>query len=430
MTLDIFSNKIDDRLSQLLLDNLNTDEQQIFVQSFKAYLEYGDDDNKFVINLDDVWKWVGFTRKDNAKTLLLKHFVENKDYTVLLLQLQKQVYEGEKSYGGQNKETITMTVNTFKKFCMKASTKRADEVCDYYVKMENIMHQHIKEKLLEHEQKLLKISEERSILVEKLDEAIKKNKHTTETAGYVYVAGNLKESHKKAHKVGSAINDKNRESSLNTGEMDGCNRILVKFHTKNRVLAEKLIHTYLTCHKFHYNKEFFTIDLDTLISICKYFTKIVDQTTDVSMDELYARLVISESTHLKIINNNDNSTTNNDNSTTNNDININIQVPQDQIEDFKYFSMDTYKQFIEENIIPQIDSHVLSEKLRNAFSKWVSTKDIKPKKYNVRQLYMEKQGFHNEFKDALENVLEIPQTRIYNSGKIRGFDHIKLKDDV
>jgi len=132
-----------------------------------------------------------------------------------------------------------------------------------------------------------------------------------------------------------------------------------------------------------------------------------------TITELNTQLKLCNSTHRPIIiNNNDNSTT------------INIQVPS---EDFKYFSMETYKQFVEENVIHQIDSHVLTEQLRNAFSKWIINKDINPKKYMTRQLYMGKRGFQTEFKDALEDVLEIPQTRIYNSGKkIRGFTNVVL----
>ena len=34
----------------------------------------------FVIDFDSVWKWLGFTRKDNAKRLLDKFFVVNIDY--------------------------------------------------------------------------------------------------------------------------------------------------------------------------------------------------------------------------------------------------------------------------------------------------------------------------------------------------------------
>jgi phage anti-repressor protein len=418
MTLDIFSNKIDDRLSQLLLDNLNTEEQKLFVQSFKAYLEYSDDDTKFVINLDDIWEWVGFSTKGNAKRLIEKTFKKDENYILK----NSLILKDKQGHGGQNKEFIIMNVNTFKEFCILANTEKAKEVRKYYVKMENVMHRYTKEKM----EAFFKQSQiKEADLIKQLDEAIERNKRSTKLPGDVYIGGNAKEINKDIYKVGEAEKWKKRLPSANTCESDGCFIILRRFHSENRYMAEQLIHTYLTVNKFTYNREFFNINLELLISICELFVTFVNQISSMTIAELNTQLKLCNSTHRPIIvNNNDNSVT------TNNDININIQVPQDQIENFKYFSMDTYKQFVEENIIPQIDSHVLSEKLRDAFSKWVSTKDIKPKKYNVRQLYMEKQGFHNEFKDALENVLEIPQTRIYNSGKIRGFDHIKLKDDV
>jgi hypothetical protein len=101
MALDIISNKLDDRLSQLLLENLNTEEQQIFVKSFKAYLEYGNDDTAFVISLDDVWEWVGFSKKDKAKDLLIKHFDENIHYSMALPGERERFYVGEKTRGGK-----------------------------------------------------------------------------------------------------------------------------------------------------------------------------------------------------------------------------------------------------------------------------------------------------------------------------------------
>ena len=38
---------------------------------------------------------------------------------------------------GLNKETISLTVNAFKKFCLKAGTKKADEIHDYYPALRN-----------------------------------------------------------------------------------------------------------------------------------------------------------------------------------------------------------------------------------------------------------------------------------------------------
>jgi hypothetical protein len=55
---------------------------------------------------------------------------------------------------GSEKEIILLNVTTFKKLCIIASTKRSNQICDYYIKMERIMHQYTKEILNETQNKL------------------------------------------------------------------------------------------------------------------------------------------------------------------------------------------------------------------------------------------------------------------------------------
>ena len=55
-------------------------EQQLFVSSFYCYLNY-DKNIDFVIDLDNVWKWLGFKQKIDAKRLLEKYFKYDIDYT-------------------------------------------------------------------------------------------------------------------------------------------------------------------------------------------------------------------------------------------------------------------------------------------------------------------------------------------------------------
>ena len=119
-------------------------EQQLFVSSFYCYLNYNSKTD-FVVNLDDIWKWLGFSQKVNAKSLLEKHFTIEIDYKNLLLLQQKQDSEEEKKHGGHNKETIMLTVKTFKSFCLKSGTKKADEIHEYYLKMEEIIQETINE---------------------------------------------------------------------------------------------------------------------------------------------------------------------------------------------------------------------------------------------------------------------------------------------
>jgi hypothetical protein len=132
-------NTLDERLYEILKEEMKEDEQKQFINSFKIYLEHGDDDTKFIISLDDVWQWVGFSEKGTAKRLLVNKFIENKDYVYHL---------AERSNGlvGSEKEKILLNVSTFKKFCMKASTTRSNDICNYYIKMEKVLHQYTKEK--------------------------------------------------------------------------------------------------------------------------------------------------------------------------------------------------------------------------------------------------------------------------------------------
>ncbi len=138
------------KLLEKVQNTFNNYEQQMFLASFYCYLNH-DNKNDFVIDLDNVWQWLGFFQKVKAKVLLEKHFILNKDYQKLLCAQGKQAT----THGGNNKETFMLTINTFKKFCLKADTKKADEIHDYFIKLEQILHEIIKEESDELKQQLI-----------------------------------------------------------------------------------------------------------------------------------------------------------------------------------------------------------------------------------------------------------------------------------
>jgi hypothetical protein len=145
-------------------------EQQLFVSSCYCYLNYNQSSD-FVIDLDNIWKWLGFQQKVKAKILLEKHFTANIDYKNLLSQPGKQYYE-ETKHGGHNKETLMLTVKTFKLFCIKADTKRAKDIHEYFIKLEEIMHQIIQEESNE-----LRLQLEQAKIETKQVENIKKKEY-------------------------------------------------------------------------------------------------------------------------------------------------------------------------------------------------------------------------------------------------------------
>ena len=133
--------------------NFTDFEQQLFLSSFYCYLNYHPT-NDFVIDLDDVWKWMGFNQKYNAERILEKNFIIDKDYIKSLngelensLLLPKE--EQKKGRGGHNIKKIMLNVKTFKSLCLKAGTKKADEIHEYYMKMEDMIQESINEECAE-----------------------------------------------------------------------------------------------------------------------------------------------------------------------------------------------------------------------------------------------------------------------------------------
>jgi hypothetical protein len=72
-----------------------------------------DSTKDFVIDFDDVWKWLGFLNKGNSKRLLENQFIIDKDYKVLLIFAEKQKKHIK---GGHNKETIMLNIEPQQNF--------------------------------------------------------------------------------------------------------------------------------------------------------------------------------------------------------------------------------------------------------------------------------------------------------------------------
>ena len=143
------TNEVTSDFKNELLNEMNnqfdSEEQRIFVNSFYAYLNHHPTED-FVVDLDIVYKFIGFSRKDHLKRLLLKNFSEGTDYQTLLHPIVEQKDEksssppkGESSWGGSSPEKIMLNVDTFKNICMLANTQQAKIIRTYYIKLENVV---------------------------------------------------------------------------------------------------------------------------------------------------------------------------------------------------------------------------------------------------------------------------------------------------
>lgn len=152
------------KLIEAVKKRFSSYEQQMFVASFYCYLNCQDN---YVIDLDNIWRWLGFSTKQKAKDLLERQFTVDTDYLLMVSHKQTAAVQG-----GHNKETFMLNVNTFKKFCLKAGTKKADEIHDYYINLEKVLQEIILEESNELKHQLEQAKEE----IQQSDTKLKRQK--------------------------------------------------------------------------------------------------------------------------------------------------------------------------------------------------------------------------------------------------------------
>ena len=121
------SNTYNVKLLEKIKVSFTENEQQLFITSFYCYLNY-DKEKDFVVDMDNVWKWLGFSTKQHCKSVLERHFKINIDYTEGSLTRSRKRSDEELIHekGGQNKQKIMLTIKCFKSLCLKAQTELFD----------------------------------------------------------------------------------------------------------------------------------------------------------------------------------------------------------------------------------------------------------------------------------------------------------------
>ena len=287
----------ENRLIRRLKEEFSEEEENMFVSSFYLYLNY-DSKKDFIIDLDKVWKWLGFVRKGNAKRLLEKYFEIETDYKVENLATAPTVARVEKTAspfgeavvknkvenlatanaeavvkknGGQNFEKVIMTVNTFKKFCLKAGTKKADKVHDYYIRLEEVLQEIIKENF----EVDLRAKE---IEIKKLENKVQSMQSFTRRShshkGKCVYVGINEETYKGVFKVGKCDNVAARESTLSSGT-PGDFKMVGTWYTRYNEEVEKLVQdNFQDALKSVKKKELF--DIKFYDEICNFISKLVE----------------------------------------------------------------------------------------------------------------------------------------------------------
>lgn len=88
----------------------------------------------FIVESEIISKWLKIDKK-HIKRTLIKSYIENIDYIILLPPGGKQ----DGKWGGHNKEILLSTVKCFKKICLKTKSIMSDKIIDYYLALENLL---------------------------------------------------------------------------------------------------------------------------------------------------------------------------------------------------------------------------------------------------------------------------------------------------
>ena len=273
----VLINKIKERFTE--------NQQHLFLASFYTFLNYHPK-NDFVIEFEKIWKWLGFQRKEFCKRVLTKHFIEEIDYKIVLLQPEENP-DTHINLGGRPKEDIYMNINTFKKLCLKSNTKKADEIHDYFIKMEETFQEVINE---ESNELKLQLQQKDKLLIEKDKQIQKITKlkvrkwydmepgHTV----YGYISNEDNKDNKDSNlyqliTIGKSKDIKHRESNYLTHNQHGEMFCIRKCY--NSDLAEKVLHHILDKYRCEKNKEWFEISKElasyTINLVCDFLDKFI-----------------------------------------------------------------------------------------------------------------------------------------------------------
>ena len=252
------TNTYNNRFLTRIKETFTETQQQLFVSSFYCYLNCHPT-NDYVIDLDNVWQWLGFSQKSIAKRTLEKYFVIENDYKILLYRSVEQTNEGR---GGHNREQIMLNIKTFKMLCIKAATKKANEIHEYFIKLEEMLHQMVQEESDELKQQLEQTKNEKQQITEKNTQLEEENKllQKRDNVPMIYIYNIDTRSPKPELKIGYTINLHSRIKPYKQVCKHGKVELSIEIYDQNVKTVENFIHQMLS--KYQIKDEVFQLDVE------------------------------------------------------------------------------------------------------------------------------------------------------------------------
>jgi len=221
-----------------------------FIDDFFSLYNHKTLDTDFVINLENLAKWLQAI-KNSLKETLTKSYTKDVDYTI---------EKSSEKTNGRPREIIMLTPDCMKRLCMLSRTKKAEEVRTYFIKLEKHIDQYKNElfEKYEHNQKpQIKSTKEGVIYVMQSD---------------LNLSG--------VYKIGKTTDFKSRMKTHQSSHEDN---IKVKLVYKTEFIddVEKCLKQYMREKQYKKYKEFYEIDIDIIkkmIDICNNVSLVAKKT--------------------------------------------------------------------------------------------------------------------------------------------------------
>ncbi len=308
-------NTNNNRFIEKIINKFTTNDQKLFISSFYCYLNYSNND--FVVDMDNIWKWLGFSSKQNAVRILEKYFKLDEHYIFSFLINSNKKETVNK--GGHNIKKYLLNIRCFKLLCLKAQTNKADEIHDYYISLEDIINQSLEENAIELklilQQKDNYINEISNKLNEdKLNIIKEKNKEIEKTiieqfpvnteCIYLGIIDDTNENNEKLIKFGHSNDLKTRVQYHNNSyknftliyAVKVINRTEIENYIKNHFVIKKHIRKILINEK--YKTEIIAYDSNFTIDRLIYYIKEIIKTKTYSIENF--NKVIEENKKLEM----------------------------------------------------------------------------------------------------------------------------------
>lgn len=200
----------------------------------------------FVINIEDVAKWLSSNKSDLVATLKASYKLRI-DYTISNGSIPGQ-------YGGHNRKTIMLTPDCFKRLCMQSRSKKAEDMRSYFIALEGLVMKY-------RDHMMAGVHTE----IQRLERNQKSNAASSPqqgTAGYIYVlrASTERDS---VYKLGRTRNLKRRLREHNASRADDA-EVVYTFRTENVEAVETCVKTFLKQKQYRKYKEVYQVDVDII----------------------------------------------------------------------------------------------------------------------------------------------------------------------